>query len=108
MGYAERLVKTAVQHQHAEGYEGSLLMDAPNLDWQNLQERAKDKSAWKDMVKKLKPPKAWSNVGEDESSEEVDYSPKPGEHAEPNWEPMTLSQLHTQLQYQFPPPKPQV
>ena len=32
MGYAERLVKTAVQHQHAEGYEGSLLMDASNLD----------------------------------------------------------------------------
>ena len=57
--------------------------------------------------------KEWSNakgnVDEDEqneSSEEIDYSPKPDEHAEADWGPMTLPQLYTQLRYQYPPPKP--
>ena len=108
-GYYERLVKVAVKHQHDQGFEGSLLMDAPTNDCQTLQKMAEDKPTWKKMLKKLKPPKQWTDekiktaegVDGDDDSSEVDYSPAPGEHAEPNWD-ISSQQLITQLQNQFP------
>ena len=67
-------------------------MDAPTQDWQELQKLARDKAAWKDLLKQLKPPKHWTIANEDENDDsDVDenYSPAPDEHAEPNWGPIT-------------------
>ena len=50
----ERLLKRALQHVHAHRKEGDILMDVPNLSWEELQKLAADKDVWKSMVRAIK------------------------------------------------------
>ena len=110
-GECERLIKVAVKHQHSEKYVGSLLMDAPDMTWEELTAKAEDKKAWRKLVKQLKPTKPWTKtVASDESDEDESclYKPGPGETApEQQWDSLTQLQLRQQLQLQFPRPRAQ-
>ena len=52
----ERLVKAAVAHQYSSGAKGTMLMDAPNLSWEELTELAwqDGKKEWRHMVQRLR------------------------------------------------------
>ena len=101
-GECERLIKVAVKHQHSEKYVGSLLMDAPDMTWEELTAKAEDKKAWRKLVKQLKPTKPWTKtVASDESDEDESclYKPGPGETApDQQWD--SLTQLRVTLGWQ--------
>ena len=60
----ERLVKQAVRHIHGHRSEGDLLMDAPDVSWEQLLSVAADRDAWRRRVRALRmtPGTKWRNL----------------------------------------------
>ena len=60
----ERLIKQAVRHIHSHRSEGDLLMDTPDVSWEQLQRAAADRDAWRQRVRALRmtPGTKWRNL----------------------------------------------
>ena len=60
----ERLIKQAVRHIHSHRSEGDLLMDTPDMSWEQLLRAAADRDAWRQRVRALRmtPGTKWRNL----------------------------------------------
>ena len=60
----ERLIKLAVRHIHSHRSEGDLLMDTPDMSWEQLLRAAADRDAWRQRVRALRmtPGTKWRNL----------------------------------------------